>query len=106
MSTSSPTYYGTTISFSFKLDPTSLQKLSSRGENYTEWKSAWAIAFTYAGYSASSPVDPFIQQIPRMLGSADIHGPVKMLCTCRHLGGISKLTMDLPNGVSNIGFRV
>ena len=90
VSTSSPTYYGTTISFSFKLDPTSLPKLSSRGENYTEWKSAWAIAFTYAAYSASSTVDSFVQQIPRILGSTDIHEAGKMRRTCRHLGRSSK----------------
>lgn len=37
------------MSFTFELDPASLPKLSARGENYTEWKSAWAIAFKYAG---------------------------------------------------------
>jgi len=35
-------------SFSFKLDQNSLPKLSSRGDNFTEWRSAWTIAFRYA----------------------------------------------------------
>ena len=38
-----------TSTFTFKLDPASLPKLSSRGENFTEWKSAWTITFLYAG---------------------------------------------------------
>ena len=37
------------MSFNFKLDPSSLPKLSPRGDNYTEWRSAWAIALKYAG---------------------------------------------------------
>ncbi|KAH3957096.1 hypothetical protein HBH51_231200 [Parastagonospora nodorum] len=36
-------------SFSFKLDPNSLPKLSARGDNYTEWRSAWTVALRYAG---------------------------------------------------------
>lgn len=35
--------------FNFRLDPSSLPKLGSRGENYPEWRSAWTIAFRYAG---------------------------------------------------------
>jgi hypothetical protein len=35
--------------FQFKLDPSSLPKLSSRGENYAEWRSSWTVAFRYAG---------------------------------------------------------
>ena len=37
------------MSFTFKLDPASLPKLSSRGENYAEWRSAWTLALKYAG---------------------------------------------------------
>ena len=37
------------MSFNFKLDPSSLPKLSSRGDNFTEWRSAWTIALKYAG---------------------------------------------------------
>ena len=36
------------MSFSFKVDPASLPKLSSRGDNYNEWKSAWQITFEYS----------------------------------------------------------
>ncbi|OWP03540.1 hypothetical protein B2J93_7558 [Marssonina coronariae] len=39
----------TSSSFSFKLDPNSLPKLTARGDNYTEWRSAWTVAFRYAG---------------------------------------------------------
>lgn len=38
-----------TTSFQFKLDPASLPKLGSRGENFPEYRSAWTIAFRYAG---------------------------------------------------------
>ena len=34
--------------FSFKLDPSSLPKLSSKGDNYTQWKSTWMITFKHA----------------------------------------------------------
>ena len=37
------------MAVNFKLDPSSLPKLDSRGSNYTEWKSAWSIALKYAG---------------------------------------------------------
>ena len=36
--------------FNFKLDPSSLPKLASRGENYTEWRNSWTIAFRYASF--------------------------------------------------------
>lgn len=35
-------------SFSFKLDPSSLPQLTSKGDNYPEWRAAWTIAFKYA----------------------------------------------------------
>jgi hypothetical protein len=35
--------------FQVKFDPSSYPKLTSRGDNYTEWKSAWMIALKYAG---------------------------------------------------------
>ncbi|PTB35696.1 hypothetical protein M441DRAFT_31599 [Trichoderma asperellum CBS 433.97] len=31
--------------FTFKLDPSSLPQLTSRGDNYAKWKAAWTIAF-------------------------------------------------------------
>jgi hypothetical protein len=34
--------------FQFKFSPESLPKLTSRGDNYPEWRSAWQIAFRYA----------------------------------------------------------
>ena len=37
------------MSFQLKLDPNVLTKLSSRGDNFTEWRSAWTHAFKYAG---------------------------------------------------------
>ncbi|KAK4081277.1 uncharacterized protein Triagg1_2809 [Trichoderma aggressivum f. europaeum] len=37
-----------TAGFSFKLDPSSLPRLNSRGDNYAEWRAAWTIAFRYA----------------------------------------------------------
>jgi transposase InsO family protein len=33
----------------FKLDPSNLPKLSARGDNYADWRSAWTIAFKHAG---------------------------------------------------------
>ncbi|KAF2726831.1 hypothetical protein EJ04DRAFT_452557, partial [Polyplosphaeria fusca] len=33
--------------FGFKIDPSSLPKLSSRGDNYHEWRSSWVVAFRY-----------------------------------------------------------
>lgn len=36
------------MAFHFKLDPSSLPQLSSRGDNFSEWRSAWTIAFRYA----------------------------------------------------------
>lgn len=33
----------------FELDFSSLPKLKSKGDNYTEWRSAWTVAFKYAG---------------------------------------------------------
>lgn len=38
-----------TSNFQFKLDPSSLPKLSARGDNFPEYRSAWTIAFRYAG---------------------------------------------------------
>ena len=35
--------------FQFKLDPSSLPKLSSRGDNFSDWKSAWKLTLSYAG---------------------------------------------------------
>jgi hypothetical protein len=34
--------------FQFKFSPESLPKLTSRGDNYPEWRSAWQVAFRYA----------------------------------------------------------
>ncbi|UKZ95729.1 uncharacterized protein TrAFT101_010545 [Trichoderma asperellum] len=34
--------------FTFKLDPSSLPQLTSRGDNYAKWKAAWTIAFRFA----------------------------------------------------------
>ncbi|KAL2395076.1 Retrovirus-related Pol polyprotein from transposon TNT 1-94 [Exophiala dermatitidis] len=33
---------------SFKLDPASLPKLAPRGDNYSEWRPSWTLAFRYA----------------------------------------------------------
>ena len=48
----------------FKLDPASLPKLTSRGDRYNEWRSAWTMAFRYAGLwpivskKKARPVEP------------------------------------------------
>jgi hypothetical protein len=34
--------------FQLKIDPSTLPKLTSKGDNYAEWRSAWQIAFKYA----------------------------------------------------------
>jgi hypothetical protein len=34
--------------FNFKLDPSSLPRLDSKGENYLDWRAAWNRAFRFA----------------------------------------------------------
>lgn len=36
------------MSTTFKLDPASLPKLSAKGDNFSEWKPSWTLAFKYA----------------------------------------------------------
>ncbi|UKZ67852.1 uncharacterized protein TrAtP1_009010 [Trichoderma atroviride] len=34
--------------FNFKLDPACLPQLTSKGDNYSEWRTAWQIAYEWA----------------------------------------------------------
>ena len=54
--------------FLFKLDPASLPKLNTHSDNFPEYRSAWTVAFQYAGLW---PIISRKKVRPRLAANAD-----------------------------------